>query len=400
LLPSFFDILFLYIIILVTKRKYYRRRKIMFLIIFAVILFIGAVAGLGFRMERVPQMKEERRLNESGTGYVKVMVESGYTNDKLVWKPRKLQLLSPLAFIFILFGMFTTVNANEVGIVYDPFNGGLQQESFDEGLHVKAPWIKVTKISTKLRESSFEVYAQTGQIYDNNGNPTGGGQWATYDVTLQYRVVVTDAFTFYKTFGSNEIPESTLEARIRESLQNTSTDYDVFSILKGSLNDVRLDTEEDLRESLAELGVYVTSFIIRDVDAGPEIEGVVEDEATAAKQKEIAIKEQEAALIREETLKLQAEIQAEKLIIQATAEAEAAALLKSVTVNAINTMYLGQFDDDAEKLAFETSGTGGFLTIQEVADIVIEQLFYDTWDGILPEVLAGEDGLSIILPSE
>lgn len=69
-------------------------------------------------------------------------------------------------------------------------------------------------------------------------------------------------------------------------------------------------------------------------------------------------------------------------------------------MNAINNMYIGQFVDEAEKTAFEVTGVGGFLTIQEIAEIVIQQLFYDTWDGILPEVLAGEDGLSIILPTE
>jgi len=310
------------------------------------------------------------------------------------------QLLSVFGFLVILLGTFVTVNANEVGIVYDPLSGGLQEESFDEGLHFKAPWVNVTRISTKLRESTFEVFAQTGQIFDVNGNPTGGGQFVTYDVTLQYRITVLDAYTFYKNFGSDVVPESTLQARIRESLQDKSTDYDVFSILKGSLNDVRLDAEVALTDSLDELGISVDSFIINDVDAGVNIEQVVENEATAAKEKEIAIKEQEAALIREETEKLKAEIQAEQLIIEAEAEAEAEALLKSVTVNAINVMYEGQFVGEDERSLFETDGSGGFLTIQEVANIVLEQLYYDTWDGVLPEVIAGTDGLSIILPTE
>lgn len=310
------------------------------------------------------------------------------------------QLLAVFGFLVIFLGAFVTVNANEVGIVYDPLSGGLQEESFDEGLHFKAPWVTVTHISTKLRESSFEVYAQTGQIYDANGNPTGGGQFVTYSVTLQYKVTVLEAYTFYKNFGSNVVPESTLEARIRESLQDKSTDYDVFSILKGALNDVRLDTEVHLRESLSDLGIYVDSFIINDVDAGTNIEQVVENEATAAKEKEIAIKEQEAALIREETERLKAEIQAEQLIIEAEAEAEAEALLKSVTVNAINIMYLGQFDTVEDQEAFEETGLGGYLTIQEVAEIVLEQLYYDTWDGVLPQVITGTDGLSIILPTE
>ena len=331
-----------------------------------------------------------------------LFIALGYNTKISPMKYRKSpkQLLSVFGLLIVLLGMFTTVEANSVGIVYDPLSGGLQEESFDEGLHIKAPWVTVTKISTRLREATFSMTAQTGQIFDADNKPTGGGQFVTYDVTLQYKITVSDAYNFFKNFGSNEIPESTLRARIRESLQDNSTNYDVFSILKGAISDVRLDTETQLRTSLLNLGVFVESFIINDVDAGVNIEQVVENEATAAKQKEIAIKEQEAALIREETEKLKAEIQAEQLIIEANAEAEAEALLKSVTVNAINVMYLGQFESRDEQTTFEVDGLGGFLTIQEVADIVLNQLYYDTWNGVLPQVISGVDGISIILPTE
>ena len=115
-------------------------------------------------------------------------------------------------------------------------------------------------------------------------------------------------------------------------------------------------------------------------------------------------------------------------VAEAEGTAEAMALLKSVTVNAINVMYEGQFgsaetviveDDpstsnideytiskaaydaemaliDAIRLDFELNGTGGFLTVTEVTNIVVTQLYYDRWDGMLPEVVAG-DGISLIL---
>ncbi len=195
-----------------------------------------------------------------------------------------------------------------------------------------------------------------------------------------------------------------MEARLRESLQFNSVKQDIFSILKGGLNTVREETEVSLQESLNEIGVTVSAFIILDVDAGDEIEQVVRDEATAAKQKEIAIKEQEAKLIREETERLAAEIKALTVVIEADAQAEAQRILNSVTANAIYTMYEGQFLDDlgvvdeAAKTDFETNGTGGYLTVQEISDIILKQLYYDTWDGVLPTVLTGTDGSIIIQP--
>ena len=328
--------------------------------------------------------------------------------------------------------MFAQLNGNEVGIVYDPLNGGIQDDSFGEGLHFKAPWVKVKRISTKLRESSFEVYAQTGIIktIDDFGNEqeTGGGQWATYQVTIQYRVEVSNAHTFYRQFGGDTIPQATIEARIREALQSNSVEFDIFSILKGGLNDVKQATEDDLKISLLELGISTQAFIIKDVDAGEEIEQVVREEATAAKQKEIAQKDLEAQLIKNQMNLEIAKNNAAVEVAEAEGTAEAMALLKSVTVNAINVMYEGQFgsaetviveDDpstsnideytiskaaydaemaliDAIRLDFELNGTGGFLTVTEVTNIVVTQLYYDRWDGMLPEVVAG-DGISLIL---
>ena len=160
-----------------------------------------------------------------------------------------------------------------------------------------------------------------------------------------------------------------MEARLREALQSNSVEQDIFSILKGGLNEVRSGTEVDLQESLQELGVTVEAFIILDVDAGDEIEQVVRDEATAAKQKEIASKEQESELISQETKRLSAEIEALTVVIEADAQAEAQRILNSVTASAIYTMYEGQFLDDlgilddALKLEFELREED-FLTFQ------------------------------------
>lgn len=320
-------------------------------------------------------------------------------NNTFRFTLKRRQLFAFLSLLVVIPFLIARVDANQVGIVYDPLSGGIQDYSLDEGYHIKAPWIEVYNIRTSLREENFEVTAQTGRIFDEDGTDRGGGQWATYEVTLQYRVQVDFAHRFYRNFGGDAPNIQTIEARVRAALQETSSQHNIFDILKGDLILVRAAAQDLLVDSMLELGITVESFIIRDVDAGVSIENVVQDEAIAAKQREIAEKEQEAQLVRENTEKLSQEIRAEALIIRATAEAEAEALLASVTINAINVMYAGQFEDDADRTSFETTGEGGYLTIQEVADIVLTQLYYDTWDGKLPEVIASEDGLSLILPN-
>jgi len=353
--------------------------NIMFSIVFSIILFIALFIGLSLQRN-----SERYYLHVRGRSFLAV-----------------------LAFLAIIPSLFAQVNANEVGIVYDPLSGGIQDAALNEGLHVKTPFQQVKTISTKLREDSYTVTAQTGIIIRENSEgeteETGGGQWATYQVTIQYKVEVANAHKFYRQFGGDVIPSSTMEARLREALQSNSVKQDIFSILKGGLNEVRNETEVELQTSLLELGITVEAFIIKDIDAGDEIEQVVRDEATAAKQKEIALKEQESALIRKDTEKQAAEIEALTVVIEAEAQAEAQRALNSVTANAIYVMYEGQFledgvVDEVAKLEFETNGTGGYLTIQEITDVIVKQLYYDSWDGVLPEVVAG-DATGIIIDS-
>ncbi len=330
------------------------------------------------------------------------------TGSGFKFRLRFRSILSLFGLIFILLSMINTVEGNAQGIVYNPLSGGIQEESIGEGLHFLNPLAEVYSVSTKLREETFEVTAQTGKIEKLNDEgvleETGGGQYATYEVTVQFRVERSDAVKFYRNFNGTTVEKSTIEARIREALQSTSVDYDIFSILKGSLNDVRAEAEIELKASLEELGISLEAFIILDVDAGADIEQVVADEAIAAKQKEIAIKEQEAALIRKETEKFEAEINAETVVIAATANAEAEQILKSVTANAIYTMYEGQFlDSDGNidtvaKENFELNGVGEYLTITAISDIIIKQLYYDTWDGVLPEVLTSGETSILVTP--
>lgn len=339
--------------------------------------------------------------------FIALGLKAGVVKGQYEFKFNKRQIFSLLGLLIILFGCFTQVEGNEVGIVYDPFNGGIQDESLGEGLHVKAPWVQVYNISTKLREESFVLSAQTGVIYSENElgelEEVGGGQWVTYKVTLQYRVETINAHRFYRSFGSSTSTISTVEARVKKDLQTNSAKYDVYTILKGGLVDVREGTETDLVDSLAELGITVEAFTIADVDAGVTIESAVEQEAVAAKEIEIAEQQQEKAKVEAETAIIVANNEAEVAVIRAEAEAEAQAFLNSATVNAINNMYIGQFETIQEKIDFEAdiaAGTtvAGYLTIQEISEIILSQLYYDTWDGQLPDVVSGDNGLSLILP--
>ena len=48
----------------------------------------------------------------------------------------------------------------------------------------------------------------------------------------------------------------------------------------------------------------------------------------------------------------------------------------------------------------ETLKQAGIILYKPDTDKILEEMFIDKWDGKLPEVMAGEDGLSILLPTD
>ena len=129
-----------------------------------------------------------------------------------------------------------------------------------------------------------------------------------------------------------------------------------------------------------------------DIDAGTRIEQIIQNKAEAIQLIEIAQQEKERAEVDALTALIRAENESAVAIIKAQGNAEAQIILNSVTVNAINSMYLSQFETGQDT---STPTVYGYLPMKDISDIVLKQLYYDTWDGILPTVIT--DGTGIII---
>lgn len=340
------------------------------LLIFITILFIIAFIGLGV-------YKDTKEL---------VFRKDGPTSVYR-WHFNKRQFLAPLVFIFLLFGLFVQVNKNEVGIIYDPFKGGVQNQTLSEGFQGKSLFATVTRIGTTNRQKDITVWAQTKD-----------SEAAEFQISLVYKVDPQNAGTFFRATGGAEISERQLDALITSALNRATTQFDVYDILGMKFDETRLLFEEYLGEILFdEYKLNLIKATFNDVDAGSEIESIIRQKSQAKQQIEIAEQERLRAEVEAATALIRANNAAEVVMIGAQAQADAQIILNSVTINAVVDMYLGQFKGDAAvQLDFEQNGIGGFLTIQEVTDTILTQLYYDTWNGELPNVVAG-DGVSLIV---
>lgn len=317
------------------------------------------------------------------------------------WAALLLILIAPL---ILLFGAFTKVNANEVGIIYDDRYGVMEEVKL-EGFQGKSIFEHITKISTAVKTVTFgEVDAaaedeMSGMIYAQ----TRDSIYAAFIITISYRIEATNAGKFFKITNSADLDADKLSSIVQQALQSTTINYDVYDLLAGELETARIAFETELaRLMFEEYFITLTMATFNDIDAGNQIEESIQLKAQALQQIEIAQAEQQKAAIENATAIARATADAQAVLIAAEASAEAQALLNSVTINAINTMYAGQFADVADKLAFEAAVLAdpdafyGYLTITQISEIVLRQIYFDTWDGVLPQVVSDASGFVVI----
>lgn len=289
--------------------------------------------------------------------------------------------LGLLAMLILLSECFVTIKANEVGIVYDEF-GGLQEEVKYEGFQTKSIFQHITRISTSNRTSQIKIDAQTVD-----------SSFATFSITIIYKVEAANAGKFYKSTNSVEISQQQLSSLVKEALQSSSIKYEIYSILGDKLEEVRVDFTENLKEIIFErYNITLISTSFDEIDAGTRIEEIIKNKAEALQQIEIAEAEKQKATIDAETKKIQAEAEAAVEKIKAEAEAEIVKIAadaeaykvekeKSAIIEMIDSIYQ-QYNSS--------------LTYEQCSEIVLQTIFFDKWNGELPEVLTSDSLSSLI----
>lgn len=217
---------------------------------------------------------------------------------------KKWSFLGLLWLIIILFGFFTKINVNEIGIIYNPFKGGIQNETLGEGFKRKTPFDKVYKISTEIQEFTFE----------NISVQTNDSQFVNTVLQIQVRIDKEKAFEYFKKYGSKELKDiqSILSNTTQKQLEMITTQYNIMEVLGEKRNEIIDKTLETVKGELLKDGILVERLVLVDTDAGETIENAISKEASAKKEAETA-----------KYLKEKAELEGEAKIIQAQKEKEA-----------------------------------------------------------------------------
>lgn len=300
----------------------------MLLGILGIVIFIAGIAGAFLWAE--PYTKVVEMKNDEGEVYRR------YEEDAYKFKFRPVFILVMVVGFAIM--SLKMVPANNVGIKYSAL-GGVQEKTLGEGFHLTVPFIdKITVIDTTIQERTIEDISIQAK----------DGERVTFEVNVKYSINRENAATVFKRYGSMEalktniIRNDTEAAMAKIVSQNTT----MFILTEGRPM-IEEEVVADLTERFAAEGVELRSFTIKQ-SSGSE-------EYTARMN---LIKDSENKVKEAENQKLAAEIDAEKKIIQAQAEADSNEILS-----------------------------------KELTKEVLQKMFYEKWNGVLPQVWGSEGNI-------
>ena len=302
---------------------------------------------------------------------------------------------------------------------------------------------------------SYEIYdtkVQQDQI--RTSAYSKDGQTMDLEVFLQYQVQVENIMKIATEYGNLEALQARIETVTIEKTKAVMSSAEAMTIVQNRStfsNDVSTAVREGISDDYY---VNVKDVVLTNIDFTAEFEKSVEDKVIAEQEKQAAITRAEAEL---EVAKLEAQTkiaaaegnaEAQKILAQAAAEAETSKIIElsrslgyevevkyiylttvtveksngdysiskteseevskqtettsivNTTEGEINVKTTTVYSLSASKYTIDTSTGPGIAQFKNLVEDYLKYLAYlESWDGKLPEVVAGDDAISIIVPN-
>lgn len=251
------------------------------------------------------------------------------------------------------------------------------------------------------------------------------GQTMELEVFLQYQVQSENIMKIATEYGSLEALQSRIETQTIEKTKAVMSSDIAMNIIQKRA-EFSTNVSEAVREGIsADYYVNVRDVVLTNIDFTDEFEKSVEAKVIAEQEKQAAITKAEGELAV-------AKLEAQKKIEQARGDAEAQKIIAKAAAEAatyniielartvgytVNEIYIYSVDGletefDTKQVETETviylgtkyiidtiSGPGPDKFKSLVEDYLAYLEYLKVWNGELPQVVAGDDALSIIVPN-
>lgn len=206
---------------------------------------------------------------------------------------------------------------------------------------------------------SYQKYdGKVRSIEINTAAYSSDAQTMTISMDLQYQILTDKVTNIANQYGTIEALESRITAISTERAKSTIGANTAMHII-ANRDSMSPAVEEAIRNAVGdEYYVNIVSAVVTNIDFSDAFEIAVEEKMVAEQQQ------------------LKAEYENQAKVAKAEADAQA-------------KLIAAQAESDANKLLEKS-----------LTDKILQEMYIDKWDGKLPEVVAGDDSMSIMIPSD
>lgn len=270
-------------------------------------------------------------------------------------KQAKKKMITVFLVILSLLLLKTTIDLVKPGQVrvVNRF-GKITGRIMEPGFNTKIPFVEsTTRYSTKkLTYETASVESQKNSEADYKDYPvdtnTSDGQQVDIFYTIRFSIDPTKADSITQNIGSeSSLVEKIIKTESRVWVRTIAREYTADDLYTGKVQDFQQQVFEQLSPTFSDNGIILDSVGIREIRFAEEYVNAIEDKQIEA--------------VRVETEKNRAEsakFEKERTITQAEAESEKQRLLQ-----------------------------------QSLNSEVLQNKFYEKWNGVLPTVIAGDSDL-------
>ena len=304
-----------------------------------------------------------------------------------------LTVLSGILFLTIPFSIHK-IDTGEVAVVKV---WGEAKEVKTAGLHFDF-WIS----------HKYEMYdAKVQQIEVNTQAYSSDGQTMDIELVVQYQI--EDALKIAVNYGGLEMLENRISTVSVEKMKSVLSQKSAMTIIETRAT-VSPDVEEAIRNAITnDYYVSISTVVLTDISFTDTFEKVIEDKMVAEQQKLQAEYEKEKAIIQAEQALEVAKLDAEAKLAEAEGEAKALEAIAQAQANAIKlksieTARMLGFNiketTTADGVEYEIDFTGkNAEEIKVISDYLKYIEYLSIWNGELPNVVTGENGTTIMIPT-
>ena len=259
--------------------------------------------------------------------------------------------------LFIVSMLVVKIPNGYVGVVYSA-NGGVQDETLPQGWHMIGFFDKVIEYPIRL---------QTVEYHDVPSASSDGKNLTIQSISFNYQVEPDKVVQAFNTFGAipiSQIEESYLRTRLADATRKAISKYTVIDIYGEKSSNAATDIQTIFSENIKSLGFNVSDLTLGVPTPDTKTQEAIDQRVQASQELERKTTELEIAKKEAERKRVEAQGQADAKVIEAEGVAKSNELVK-----------------------------------QSLTSELIQKQWIDKWNGQVPTVNGGNEGLILDISS-